>query len=111
LLTFGVAQLLHLTPPQYEAVWHEDIVLAKALLEQGARPDQYRNNIWGGTALMLAAQTGNLELVMLLLANGADLNATDLKGKTPIDWAQRRKHPEVLSVFRTFARGFAGARL
>jgi ankyrin repeat protein len=53
---------------------------------------------------MLAAQTGNLELVILLLQNGADMFAKDLKGKTAIDWAKRRKQTEVLKVFRTVAR-------
>ena len=87
----------------YEAVWHEDVELAKMLLKEGARPDQYRNNVWGGTALMLAAQSGNMELVMLLLLNGADVGAQDLRGNTPEDWARRRQHPEVLGIFAAFS--------
>ncbi len=36
---------------------------------------------------MFACFSGNLELVRLLLINGVDINAADLKGRTPLMWA------------------------
>ena len=37
-------------------------------------------NVWGETALLIAAWYGNLGIVKLLLANGASIEATDKKG-------------------------------
>ena len=41
-----------------------------------------RRDCDGDTALMLAAQRGHIELVNLLLKNGADVDARNLNGET-----------------------------
>jgi ankyrin repeat protein len=72
----------------YEAVWHENREETVEWLSQGGRPDQYRNDIWGGTALMLAAQHGNVDIIRLLLDSGASPLAVDNAGKNAISWAK-----------------------
>ena len=59
------------------------IELIELLCEAGAPIDGRRNN--GDTALHLAAQYGNIELLSALLENGADLNCENIVGSTPLD--------------------------
>jgi ankyrin repeat protein len=40
---------------------------------------------WGSTALHLAAWTGNLDIATMLIDHGAELNAVDFSGCTPLD--------------------------
>jgi ankyrin repeat protein len=53
------------------------------LLSQGDAPDAERDAC-GRTPLLWAADGGNAELVALLLAAGADVNAADEDGSTPV---------------------------
>ncbi len=41
----------------------------------------------GGTPLARAAYEGHVELVELLIAKGADVNAKDVSGRSPLDSA------------------------
>jgi ankyrin repeat protein len=52
----------------------------------------------GVTPLHLAAYTGSVELVELLLAKGADPNARADKGATPLVAASRQGHKKVEAV-------------
>ncbi len=52
------------------------------------------------TPLHLAAQQGSKEVVELLLANQADVNAKDSGGYTPLQWAIKRGHPDVAESLR-----------
>ena len=57
-----------------------------------------KGGISESTPLHEAASDGRKEVVELLIANGADVNAKDNYGKTPLDWAEgvsRRDLPEV----------------
>jgi cytohesin len=47
----------------------------------------YLKDRWGFTPLHRAARYGDKELVELLIANGADVNAKDKWGYTPLLWA------------------------
>ena len=52
----------------------------------------------GATPLIPAAATGHKEVVELLIAKGADVNAKPEDGATPLDWAKR--HPETAALLR-----------
>jgi ankyrin repeat protein len=53
------------------------------------------------SALHVAAQKGNLEMVRLLLAKGADRNLIDKHNNTPLILAEKKKHTEIIALLRT----------
>jgi ankyrin repeat protein len=65
----------------FEAVRAGDVARAQALAEGGAAREA---DAEGTTALMVAANRGDLEMVKALLAAGADPNAADSRGFTPL---------------------------
>jgi ankyrin repeat protein len=80
--------------------------LAMALLKHGADPDAHRRDNFGRTSLLYAAERGDLELVRVLVRYGADVNARDVIGQTPLMTAQRLRANQImaLAAFRTMAR-------
>lgn len=62
-------------------------------------PDSVNAND-GRTPLHEAAGRGNIELVELLLANGADRGAKDENGLTPINWANKGGHDQIISIIK-----------
>ena len=52
------------------------------------------------TTLHLAALEVQKEIVELLIANGADVNAKDDHGQTPLDTAIQYKKPETADLLR-----------
>lgn len=70
----------------YETVQWQSADAVKALLESGADPDQLFFN--GESALHMAVEQKNQQLVKLLLAYGADVNVQERKeGFTPLMYA------------------------
>ena len=67
------------------------------LLKAGADPNICGNDEIGITPLSVAASTkdDHLEVVRLLVEGGADVNAKDKKGMTPLDWATREGNEAV----------------
>lgn len=65
-----------------KGVFHDYKLISRALLEQGALPVG-RDEI-GQTPLMIAAEASAVEVVRLMLARGADVNARDDQGRTAI---------------------------
>lgn len=83
-----------------EAIRSGDKNQVNTLLQQGA--DANARDIYGATALMVAAHAGNLELVDALLAAGAEVDAKDELGWTALIKAcyndvEDRGYPEVVS--------------
>lgn len=68
--------------------------LVERLLEDGADPDMTRLR----TALHVAVENDNLEIVDLLVAHGADIDARDHLGRTPLFLAIVRRRPEISKV-------------
>ena len=53
-----------------------------------------------GPSIHEAAEAGNIEAVKQHLADGADVNAKNKRGDTPLNWAISRKHPETAALLR-----------
>jgi ankyrin repeat protein len=73
-------------PPLGTAVFRRSVHLSRLLLDAGA--DVNRQGAGGFTALHSAAQSGEVELVKLLLERGADRGLRASDGKRPADYAQ-----------------------
>ena len=43
---------------------------------------------------------GHKEIVELLIAKGADVNAKDVNDETPLNWAEEGKHKEITDFLR-----------
>jgi ankyrin repeat protein len=52
----------------------------------------------GLTPLTCAARNGDAEIVQKLIDNGADIEAKDSKGRTPLYYAKSSRHAEVLHM-------------
>jgi cytohesin len=71
--------------------------MVEKLLKAGANPNAAL--LSGETALMTAVHTGNVEVVKLLLAHKADVNAKEpARGQTALLWAVAEKRPEIARV-------------
>ena len=60
------------------------------------------------TPLFIAAAWGHKEVVELCIANGADVNATDVGGKTPLDEATHQDNPNASSEIADLLRKHGG---
>ena len=55
----------------------------------------------GGTSpLHKAASTGKKEIVEILLANKANINISIAFGDTPLDWAIRNNHSDIIKILK-----------
>jgi hypothetical protein len=81
----------------FEAVRKGDSASVTALLDKGAEVNaKFR---YGMTALFKASERGNLEVVKILLAHGADVKVKDtFYGATAMTWALQNDHNDVVSA-------------
>jgi ankyrin repeat protein len=90
--------------PALNAAWHGHADCLRVLMDHGANI-----NIHGGpferSPLLCAATTGSEETIRLLLAKGANAEAQDWLGETPLDWAKLRGETSIARLL-----GLAGAR-
>lgn len=79
------------------ACTNRNAVIAEALLKAGAEADPAAG---GETPLMTAARTGAAEIVTLLLARGARIDARDdRRGQTALMWAAAEGHAAIVQDF------------
>ncbi len=80
----------------------EHLPYALMLLDAGARTDM-RDELLRSTALGWACRWGRVHFVKLLLERGADPVEKEAEPwATPMAWAQKMKHEEVLEVLRDY---------
>ncbi len=60
-----------------------------------------QKNIGGATPLLLACREGNLEIVKILIDNGANINATDNEGWTPLMRAALAGKKDIIDLLIT----------
>ena len=82
------------------AAWWGHTELVKFLVAQDDVNIDIQNNT-ESTALIRAAKTGHTEVVELLVAKNANLILKDMYGKTALDYAEERKHPEITNILCT----------
>lgn len=70
---------------------------AKILIQMGADPNAGRGE-GGQTALMLAAQIGNSEIVKSMIESGAAVNSKTRGGTTALMWAAFKGHLETVKL-------------
>ncbi|TMW60684.1 hypothetical protein Poli38472_000726 [Pythium oligandrum] len=103
LLAFGVCLIygisLFCKEPRHdgeeirEATRNNDIARVRTILGRGVRPGAGGSD--GSTALHICAQQAMVSIAKILLEHGADPNATDRLGFTPLHWAVQMRREEV----------------
>jgi len=73
-----------------------DVDKAAELLQRGANPKAA--NASGMTALQYAAMTGRIEIMKMLISKGADVNARDQFGRTPLLEACGRPNTQAVAL-------------
>ncbi|HSF83005.1 MAG TPA: ankyrin repeat domain-containing protein [Anaerolineales bacterium] len=87
----------HGLPLMYYVAIRGNQEIARFLLEQGADINAGRG---GNSALHGAVNFNQSEMVTWLLANGADANALDYNGKTPLQLAEENTQTEIAALLR-----------
>jgi ankyrin repeat protein len=77
-------------------------VVVRWLLERGARVTAVSDNAMRVQPLHSAVATGDLEVVEALLQKGADPNAAQAEGYTPLDAAHAAHNPAMEKLLRQF---------
>ena len=73
------------------------------MIAKGAEVNARPRNGW--TALHEAARCGDEGLTELLLASGADVNATNDDGHSPLDIAERNDHTNISAMLEGYPTG------
>ncbi|NPB03030.1 MAG: ankyrin repeat domain-containing protein [Thermotogae bacterium] len=74
-------------------------MMVKTLLERGADAS-FREDFSGVTPLHIAAYEGHLGIVKLLIKYGADINSEDKLNYTPLGYALKRQHLDVVEYLK-----------
>lgn len=75
--------------------------LVRLLLERGFSPDARMN---GDTALHIASELGNVDLIKVLIQRSADIAARNSRGETPLVVAKANGHQTIVKLL-TAAKG------
>jgi ankyrin repeat protein len=86
--------------PLMEAILHQETAAVQLLLEHNANPNLLAA---GMTGLGAAVTTGNVALVRLLLAAGADVHQPS-QGQDLLELAKQQSNPELVDLIQTAAQ-------
>ena len=86
------------TPLLYE-VYMNNTDNVEFLIKSGAEVN-YQRKLDGYTSLHYACQKGGIQMISLLLQNGASTKVKNDKGKTAVDIAKERNFIEALELFK-----------
>jgi len=85
------------TPESFlDSIQNNDSVVAKLFIQVGM--DANLKNQEGDTVLMLAAKTGNTEIVDLLLSKGAQVDAKSSKNNTALEYAASEGRLDIVKI-------------
>jgi Ankyrin repeats (3 copies) len=89
----------HNTPLDYasRSGHRNDARVARLLIAHGADPNS-RESSRGFTPLHRASRFGRIEIVRLLIEHGANVEAKDDEGRTPLDWARGEQREEIIKL-------------
>ena len=82
--------------PLFDAILNDHPHVVSYLLEQGSNRDKVSSGFAGFTPLHLAAEDGQLEIAMMLMSYGANLNVMDNNGRLPIDHARTEEMKQAI---------------
>lgn len=88
--------------PLHDACYHQDIPKVKALLADikpamlNKKLTDYNNPVQG-TPLQIACTNGNLTIVQLLIAAGADIELKNVARMSPLSIAIENRHPQLVA--------------
>ncbi|HBB43638.1 MAG TPA: hypothetical protein DCZ74_08995, partial [Treponema sp.] len=85
-----------------DAVWRKNYDLTKYLIEKGASLEFISSD--GQPILVLAVGNGNVDIVNLLLQNGADPDVQDSMGMSARQYANLFKKPGMVEAMEKFPR-------
>lgn len=85
-------------PDIHDAARNGDVARVKELLEREPGLVNARANPWKETPLHCAVDHRHREVVELLIAKGADVNAEDISRQTPLHEAAIRGHEEMVRL-------------
>ncbi len=83
----------------HAAAYANAVEIAERLLGKGADVNDQQNKA-GGTALSVASEEGHAGVVKVLIDRGADLEAGERNGYTPLTRALWRGHKEVVALLQ-----------
>jgi hypothetical protein len=63
--------------------------------------DTRQGNVYKVDSIFTAARTGDAKVILRLIRNGADINARDERGWTPLDYAKKNNRKEVREILRS----------
>lgn len=84
----------------HTACYYENIEAVKIILAHDKSIVNYQSDIDGWTPIDDAVLKGNIQIVKILLENGADPRVPNFKNETPIDMATRFGKGEIVKLLR-----------
>ncbi|MET0752223.1 MAG: ankyrin repeat domain-containing protein, partial [Pyrinomonadaceae bacterium] len=97
-VVLGGAMFVEYTNPLAQAVAGEDIEAVRNLIANGENINGKEKDYDNITPLFVAVESGNLEIVEMLLNFGAKINARNDRKQTPLMWLDSDAAPELVRL-------------